>query len=131
MAATYSLYNTRQVDPALPFKIPGVVVSGTSTFYSDALSPLTNSWGYHFEWTGTPTGTLTLWRSNKSAPGQPDPLTDNDWIQVTAFAPTNPAGTTSKFGDEINFTNFRLYRFKYVNASGTGSLFCFASQVAY
>lgn len=127
MAATYSLYNTREIPPATPFKIPGVVVSSTSTFYSDAMGPRGPSFGYHFEWTGTPTGTISLWRSNKT---QPDPTTDNDWVQVTTFTPTNPAGAPSKFGDEINFTNFRLYRFKYVNASGTGTLFCFTSSVS-
>lgn len=127
MAATYSLYNTRQVDPALPFKVPGLAITGTNTYYSDVIGPRTSSWGYHFEWTGTPTGTLTLWRSNKTTP---DPATDNDWLQVTAFTPTNPAGAASKYGDEISFTNFKNYRFKYVNASGTGVLFCFASQVA-
>jgi hypothetical protein len=126
MSATYSLYNTRQTGTNLPFKIPGVAVSGTSDFYSDPIGPRVQGFGYHFEWTGTPTGTITLWRSNKTGP---DLTTDADWIQVTSFTPTNPAGSASKFGDEINFTNFKLYRFKYTNASGTGVLFCFASQV--
>jgi len=126
MSATYSLYNTRQVDPALPFKVPGIAVSGTTTYYSDPIGPRVQGFGYHFEWTGTPTGTLTLWRSNKT---NPDLTSDTDWIQVTSFTPTNPAGSASKFGDEITFTNFKLYRFKYVNASGSGTLFCFGSQV--
>jgi hypothetical protein len=128
MAATYSLYNTREAGGVFsPSKILGTTVSGTSTFYSDPIGPRTNSWGYHFEWTGTPTGTITMWRSNKP---NPDPTSDNDWIQVTTFTPTNPAGSAGKFGDELNFTNFKLYRFKYVNASGSGVLFCYASQVA-
>src|SRR6185503_3560714 len=126
MSATYSLYNTRQVDPALPFKVPGIAVSSTNTYYSDPIGPRVQGFGYHFEWTGTPTGTLTLWRSNKT---NPDLSSDADWIQVTSFTPTNPAGSASKFGDEITFTNFKLYRFKYVNASGSGTLFCFGSQV--
>jgi hypothetical protein len=126
MAATYSLFNTREAPGIFqPLKQPGLAVTGTNTYYSDVIGPRNISWGYHFEWTGTPTGTLTLWRSNKP---NPDPLTDNDWVQVTAFAPTNPAGSASKFGDEVSFTNFKNYRFKYVNASGTGVLFCFASQ---
>lgn len=128
MAATYSLYNTREnpVTSNQPSKVEGVAVSGTADFYSDVFAPRTNSWGFHFQWTGTPTGTITLWRTNK-----PNPIltTDADWIQVTTFAPTNPAGSASKFGDEINFTNFKHYRFKYANTAGSGTLFCWASQV--
>lgn len=127
MSATYSLYNTRQTEPALPFKTPGIAVSGApGTFYSDPIGPRVQGFGYHFEWTGTPTGVLTLWRSNKT---NPDLATDADWLPVTSFVPTNPAGSASKFGDEISFTNFKLYRFKYVNSASTGVLFCFASQV--
>lgn len=126
MAATYSIYNTREaVGIFQPLKVPGVVVTGTNTYYSDAIGPRGMGFGYHFEWTGTPTGTLTMWRSLKP---NPDQTSDNDWVQVSTFSPTNPAGSASKFGEEINFTNFNRYRFKYVNASGSGTLFCWGGQ---
>lgn len=126
MAATYSLYNTREANGVFtPLKVPGTAVTGTNTYYSDPIGPRADGFGYHFEWTGTPTGTLTMWRSNKPTP---DPSTDNDWVQISTFTATNPAGSAGKFGDEINFTNYKQYRFKYVNASGSGTLFCFASQ---
>lgn len=128
MAATYSLYNTREPTNIFqPSKVEGVVVSGTDTYYSEPIGPRTTGFGFHFQWTGTPTGTITLWRTNK-----PNPIetTDADWIQVTSFTPTNPAGSADKFGDEVSFTHFKRYRFKYVNASGTGTLFCWASQVS-
>lgn len=128
MAATYSLYVTRE-NPSTsnqPSKVDGTAVSSTNTAYSEVFAPRVNSWGFHFQWTGTPTGVITLWRSNKPQPVLTD---DNDWVQVTTFTPTNPAGAAGKYSDEINFTNFKYYRFKYVNASGSGTLFCWASQV--
>lgn len=129
MAADYSLFNTRETPPATPFKTPGVDVTGTGTYYSDPIGPRTaGGFGFHFEWTGNPTGTITMWRSNKKSPNL---LTDADWVQVSTFSPTNPAGTASKYGDEVTFTSFKLYRFKYVNASGAGTLFCYASQTAW
>lgn len=128
MAATYSIYNTREaVGIFQPLKVQGVVVSATTTYYSDAIGPRGWGFGYHFEWTGTPTGTITMWRTLKPNPNE---ATDADWVQVTAFTPTNPAGSASKFGDEISFTSFARYRFKYVNASGTGTLFCWTGQTS-
>lgn len=126
MAATYSLYNTREAAGVFqPLKVEGLAISGAGTFYSDVIGPRVSGWGYHFDWTGTLTGTFTLWRSNKRSP---DLTNDNDWIQITSFIPSNPAGAPGKFGDEVSFTHFKNYRFKYVNASGAGTLFCFASQ---
>lgn len=129
MAANYSLYNTREAPGVFaPSKVPGLAVTGTNTYYSDPIGPRADGWGYHFEWTGTPTGTFTLWRSNKP---NPDLTSDADWIQISTFTPTNPAGSAGKFGDDVSFTNFKLYRFKYVNASGSGTLFCWASQTSW
>lgn len=130
MAATYSVFNTREVVPSYaPAKVPGVAVTGTNTYYSDAIGPRTaGGFGFHFEWTGTPTGTLTMWRSNK-----PNPLEtgDADWVQVTTFSPSNPAGAASKYGDEVTFTSYNRYRFKYVNTTGSGTLFCWTSQTSW
>lgn len=127
MAATYSVYNTREANGVFaPSKIPGIAVTGTNTYYSEPIGPRqSGGFGFHFEWNGTPTGTFTMWRTNKP---NPDVTSDTDWIPVSTFAPTNPAGAAGKYGDDVTFTNFYRYRFKYVNASGSGNLFCWTSQ---
>lgn len=99
----------------------GVAVSSTTTYYSKMWSGRNaDGYGLHVQWTGTPTGTLTLWMSDKANPSEAD---DSDWVQDTTFSPTNPAGSGSKFRDDA--ANARAYRkrLKYVNASGSGVLY--------
>jgi hypothetical protein len=118
MSVPYKLFVTTETMTGL--QTEGVAVSSTTTYYS-------KPWGYggtdghslQLEWSGTPTGTFTQWYSNKPNPSLTD---DTDWIQDTDFAPTNPAGSASKMGD--NAANFKanLKRIKYVNASGSGTL---------
>lgn len=97
-----------------------VPVSSTTTYYSDAFGGADLAlWGLHFEWTGTPTGTFTLWKSNKPKPSAAD---DTDWVQDTALTFSNPAGSASKSGQEVGNAGFRFYRIKYVNASGSGTV---------
>ncbi len=97
-----------------------VAVSATTTYYS---APFGGgdcpNWSLHFDWTGTPTGTITLWKTNK-----PDPIltSDADWVQDTALTFVSPAGSASKGGYEVGNSGFRYYRVKYVNASGSGAL---------
>lgn len=97
-----------------------VAVSSTTTYYSEVFGTgdFTN-WGMHFQWTGTPTGTITLWKSNKPNPSTAD---DTDWVQDTAFTFVSPAGGASKGGYEAGNSGFKAYRVKYVNASGSGAL---------
>ena len=98
----------------------GVTVSSTNTYYSAVFSgPYINGFSFSMEWTGTPTGTFTLWYSNKA-----DPVltTDADWNQDTTFAPTNPAGSAGSMGDNVTNGQAAKWRIKYVNASGTGVL---------
>lgn len=101
----------------------GVAVSSTNTAYSTPWSYAT--FGLHLEWTGTPTGVLTFWMSDKE---QPDLTSDADWVQDTGFAPTNPAGSAGKMRDDVANANARWKRIKYVNASGSGTLFGFVTS---
>jgi hypothetical protein len=52
----------------------------------------------------------------------PDQTNDNDWVQDTGFAPTNPAGSAGKMRDDTGNAKAYRKRIKYVNASGTGLL---------
>jgi hypothetical protein len=105
----------------------GVAVTGANTYYSAAIGAVDGqAVSFHLVWTGTPTGTFTLWYSNK--PGA-DASDDDDWVQDTTFAPTNPAGSASKgFYTVGNLTALRA-RVKYVNSAGSGTLAAWA-QIA-
>jgi len=102
-----------------------LAVSGTSTYYSKAFSARDGQpVSVHLEWTGTPTGTFTLWYSNKEAPGTAN---DNDWVQDTTFVASNPAGSASKAFHTIGNLAAKRVRLKYVNASGSGTIVGFAT----
>lgn len=105
----------------------GVAVSSTNTYYSTAIGAVDGqAVSFHCVWTGTPTGTFTLWYSNKP---NADASSDTDWVQDTTFSPTNPAGSASKsFVTVGNLTALRV-RLKYVNASGSGTIAAWA-QIA-
>lgn len=98
---------------------PGVNVTGAATYYGNAVGGSGVGQSIHVRWTGTPTGTLTLWYTNKR---DPDFTTDTDWDQDTSSTLANPAGSADgTFMDSMN-TNARWRRLKYVNASGSGFL---------
>jgi hypothetical protein len=98
----------------------GVAVSSTTTYYSKVWTGSdSDTCGIHLEWSGTPTGTFTLWMSDKYAP---DETSDTDWVQDTGFSPSNPAGAAGKFRDDMSQAPARRKRIKYVNASGSGTL---------
>lgn len=86
-----------------------------------------NVYGLHVESTGTLSGTLTCWTSDKP---EPDLTDDDDWVQDTGFSPTNPAGAPVKFRDDVNNSNARWKRLKYVHGSGTGKLFGYVTGQA-
>lgn len=98
----------------------GVSVSGTSTYYSvpysgddgDAVHCVATS-------TSSLTGTWTLWYSGMP---NPDLADDDDWLQDTGFAPTNPAGASASFVDNTANSKTLWKRLKYVNSSGTGTI---------
>lgn len=125
MASPYSLFNTRSAsDPGAPVSV-GVAVSGTNTYYSDMWTG-ENQDGYALTvfYTGTPTGTFTLWMTDKR---QPSTTNDDDWVQDTTFSPTNPAGAAGKFRDDAANAKAKRKRLKYVNASGTGTVSAWAT----
>lgn len=102
----------------------GVAVSGTTTYYSDPtdVARILNP-SYHLEWSGTPTGTFTVWGSNKT---DPNLTNDADWFSpALAIAIVQPAGTASKDFVDLGGWPFRKLRLKYVNASGTGTIHAF------
>lgn len=103
----------------------GVAVSGATTYYSAPISGnKTDGMGLHLQWTGTPTGTFTLWMSDKPHPSLTD---DADWVQDTGFSPTNPAGSASKMRDDTSNAKAKWKRVKYVNSGGSGVLYGWAT----
>lgn len=104
----------------------GQAVTGTDTYYSNTMSLRVGSGtGHHMEWSGTPTGTLTFWVSNKP---QPREDSDTDWVQITDFTITNPAGSASKAFYNLGNMQANRARWKYVNASGSGTLYGWATS---
>lgn len=97
------------------------VMSATGTVYSNPVDAngLVRA-SLHIVWTGTPTGTFTLWASNKL---KPDASSDSDWVQVTSEWATiaNPAGAAGQMLIADQDMAYRWVRLKYVNASGSGA----------
>lgn len=117
-----SVYVTRSTD-FMGTQTEGVAVSSTSTYYSLAWSSEYGTKGsVGIFWTGTPTGALTLWFSDKAKPSLTD---DTDWHQDTSESFTDPAGSASKTGDNWSNANAKWWRLKYVNAGGSGVLSAF------
>src|SRR5688572_15686365 len=91
------IYTTHATD-AVGTMTDGVAVSSTTTYYSALISGnQSDGMGIHLQWTGTPTGTFTLWMSDKAKPSLAD---DADWVEDTSFSPSNPAGSPSKMRDD-------------------------------
>jgi hypothetical protein len=124
---TYSLYQTTGTgaDPGVQ---NGVAASSTNTYYSatwDARGPF----GLTVFTTGTLTGTWTLWGTDKINPSLAD---DADWVDMSThaeFVETNPAGSTSKWQVSSTLIRKAKLRLKYVNASGTGTLYAYATPM--
>lgn len=121
----YRVYTTAEATP-MGYANDGVAVTGTNTYYS---TKWTAQWSDIFahtvQWTGTPAGTLTLWMTDKEAPSEAD---DSDWVQDTTYSPTNPAGAAGKFRDNVANGAARWVRIKYVNASGSGTIFGYVTE---
>lgn len=99
------------------------VMTGTTTIYSDRFSMRKGSlFSLHLEWAGSsPSGTLTLWQSNKP---NPDPDSVTDWIENTDVTFTSPAGSDSAEFHNIGNSAAKFYMIRYVNATGTGNIDC-------
>lgn len=126
MSIPTSLFTTRSATDANAPNTDGLAVTGTNTYYSDTWTGEdSDSYSLSVFFTGTPTGTFTFWFTDKRLPDTG--ANDNDWIQDTGFTPTNPAGAAGKFGTPNASSRSYRKRLKYVNASGTGTLFGYVS----
>lgn len=96
-------------------------MASTNTIYSTSVNVRRlRTFGVHAVWTGTPTGAFTFWCSSVINPSTAD---DTDWVQLTlSSAPSDPAGSASKWATDFVDFPWRHFRVKYVNASGTGTL---------
>lgn len=92
-----------------------VTLSGTQ--YSKKFSPST-VWSVQLQWTGTPAGTVTLWKSNKLNPSEAN---DDDWVQDTGYSQVY-GGAVGKSSEEISSSGARWYRFKSVLSGSAGTL---------
>ncbi len=104
--------NTQQTIPTKP-------VAAAATHYSQVWG--SEDWSAIVRYTGTPTGTFTLWGTTKRNPRLAD---DTDWVQIVDAAIVNPAGAAGKFHVQSSETEASLtrYRLKYVHASGSGTI---------
>lgn len=120
MALTYGVYKAVSSDSGAPTK-DGTAVSGTNTYYSKMWTGKNaDGYGLTVHYTGTMTGTFTLWMSDEAFPSEAD---DTDWVEDTSFAPVDPAGSDGKFRDDTSGAKAWRKRLKYVNASGSGTIF--------
>lgn len=92
-------------------------MASTNTIYSNIIEKSRQQNIYaEINWTGTPTGTLSIWCS----------VSGINWNSLT-FDPvlTQPSGSAA--GDGINITQLaaKYFYFQYVNSSGSGNLTAF------
>jgi|ERR1035437_9521373 hypothetical protein len=93
--------------------VPTGAMSGTSTIYSQSFDVRhLQSCSFQPEWTGTPTGVLSVWVSN-------DGIVFDDLV---ASVTTQPAGSADHTYIPIYAFCAAFIRLQYVNASGTGVL---------
>jgi hypothetical protein len=109
-----------QTSPGYNAPLLNGVVNPSGTVYS-AIFTAPNSDGYSLSvfYTGTLSGTFTLWWSDVPFASQAD---DTQWIQDTNFSPVNPSGSAGSFGDEAGNSKGFYKRLKYVNSSGSGTI---------
>lgn len=122
MSTPYKLFISSTTGDHNAPKTNGVAVSSTTTYYSKMWGGFgSDAYDLQVVWTGTPTGTLTLQVSDKP---NPDESSDTDWVTTTETTMTNPAGSASSFrvAKDVSPGHKRL---KYVNASGSGTLYAY------
>ena len=102
------------------------VTNPVGTVYSQAFN-CDEAWAGHLEWTGTLTGTITLWYTNKqNAIGA---ATDAGWTQAPAGDFTGVALAGAYGNNNHGGTKpFAAIRYKYVHSSGTGEIYGWVNQ---
>lgn len=127
MSQPISLFTTRENGNTAPSR-EGTAVA--ATVYSDVFSCSHTEGGYslHIEWTGTPTGNLQLWYTNKP---NPDPASDADWDQDTTFGTAGNValgGAAGKFGVLNGLAKARYLRLKLASGVAPGTLFAWVTR---
>lgn len=105
---------THQQGGSIPSGTVAGTMATTATIYSNIIdmSKMDNI-GAEVNWTGTPTGTITVYGSNSGA----------NWYSLFGSGVlTQPAGSASGYLINFNQYSYKYIMFKYVNASGSGSL---------
>lgn len=126
MLTSYSLIRTFDTGDANSSSVNGQAVTGTPTYYSKCWVGM-YTFGLTVVTSGTLTGTWTLWATDNPNASDAD---DTDWVDMSAhaeFVETNPAGSATKW--RVNSYQLRAgkFRLKYVNASGTGSIYAYVT----
>lgn len=123
MPITFNWQSTTPQTGFLPNPTPGGsipsgtvagVATSTNTIYTNIVEVAKmDNHGIEVAWTGTPTGTLTVTGSTSGI----------NWFDLT-FSPslTQPAGSAGSYGLDLNQYPWKYVMFKYVNASGTGTI---------
>jgi len=120
MGNSYKLFETRLADNTA-LATEGVAVSGTGVYYGNKMSiNQRGDVGFELRFVGTAAGVLTFWFSDMD---NPSVANDTDWIQDDSWTPTNPAGADLKVKYARDGIKGRWARIKYVNASGSGTLY--------
>lgn len=115
--------NSNPFNPNPAVNLSGVTtgaMASTNTIYSNVQTvPQMHNIGLEITWTGTPTGTISILVSNSG----------NNFYALT-FNPTlaQPSGSGGGYVIDLNQLPFLYYMIRYVNASGTGSLFAYICQ---
>lgn len=110
----FPIVNNSGTGGSVPSGVKSGTMASTTTIYSNIIeiSKMDNT-GLDVDWTGTPTGTLTIYCS---AGGKN--------FHALTFSPVlaQPAGAAGGMGVSLNQLPFKYMYFKYQNASGSGSL---------
>lgn len=125
MARPISVFKAIEAtDPLAPYK-DGVAVSSTNTYYSKMWGGGdTDGYSLSVFYTGTMSGALTLWTTDKP---NPDETSDADWIEDTLFTSTDPSGGPDKFKDDAANSKAFYKRLKYVNAAASGVIYAYVT----
>jgi hypothetical protein len=118
-----------QTTTPVPFK-PNVALSGvtagvmssTNTIYTNIVNVQNyDNSGLQLDWTGTPTGTISIMVSNSGA-----------IFHALTFVPalSQPAGSAGGMVIDLNQIPFTYLMIQYVNSSGTGSLTAYGQTKA-
>lgn len=120
----YKMFTTEATD-GRSGRTDGVAVSGTSTYYSSPIAlGVGSQLSLSLHWTSTASGTTTLWKANRP---NPDVTSDADWSSVALGSLSGPGGVAGNSSEEYGNLGAGLFRVKYVNASGSGTLYAYGN----